>query len=96
MTAMERPAEEPARRPELALYVGEDCASCRMALDVAERVRREFPHVAVRVVDLSVSSADPPEGVFAVPTFLLDGEVVSLGTPSWERLKPLLRATIIN
>ena len=96
MTAMDRPAGEPARQPTLAVYVGEDCASCRVALDVAERVRREFPHVAVSVFDLSVSSVDQPEAVFATPTFLLDGAVVSLGTPSWERLEPLLRATIID
>jgi len=35
-------------------------------------------------------SEERTDGVFTVPTFVLDGEVVSLGTLSWERLMPLL------
>lgn len=94
MTVARRRLDESGRRPALAVYVGEDCPSCQTALEVAERARREFPHVDVSVVDLGVSSERQPAGVFAVPTFVLDGEVVSLGTPSWERLRPLLLATL--
>ena len=94
MASVQLPSGSAAGRPTLALYIGESCDSCRAALEVAERAGREFPHIDVRVVDLSVSSEQRPDGVFAVPTFLLDGEVVSLGTPSWNRLAPLLRATM--
>ncbi|HJM88761.1 MAG TPA: hypothetical protein QF624_03925 [Dehalococcoidia bacterium] len=55
-------------------------------------MRDEFPQINVDVVDLGLTSKQQPDEVFAVPTFLLDGEVVSLGTPSWERLLPLLEA----
>lgn len=94
MTVARRRLDGPGERPELAVYVGENCPSCQTAVEVAERARREFPHVDVSVVDLGVSSERQPDGVFAVPTFLLDGEIVSLGTPSWERLQPLLLAAL--
>lgn len=58
------------------------------------RVRDEYPQITVDVVDVGLASKQQPEEVFAVPTFLLDGEVVSLGTPSWERLLPLLEAAM--
>ena len=94
MASVQRPPGSAAGRPTLALYIGESCDSCRAAVEVAERAGREFPHIDVSVVDLGVSSELRPEGVFAVPTFVLDGEVVSLGTPSWKRLASLLRATM--
>ncbi len=90
VTSFRPRVHEPATRPTLAVYIGENRDSCRVAVEVAERVRREFPHVDVRVIDLGVSSGQRPDGVFVVPTFMLDGEIVSLGTPSWERLMPLL------
>ncbi len=90
MTSLRSRARGSATRPTLALYIGESCDSCRVAVEVAERVRREFLHVDVRIIDLGLSSERRPYGVFAVPTFMLDGEVVSLGTPSWARLMPLL------
>ncbi len=70
----------------LALYVEEGCTSCAAARKLADRARRDFPGLTVRVIDLSVSSEQIPEGVFAAPTFVLDDQVVSLGTPSWARL----------
>ncbi len=82
----------PARTATLAVYVEESCTSCGPARDVAARVAREFPGVQVRILDLGVVSSDSvPDGVFATPTFVLDNEVVSLGTPAWEELVTLLR-----
>ena len=40
----------------------------------------------VRVIDLDRAGAPPPEGVVAVPTYVLDGQVVSLGNPYPEEL----------
>ncbi len=70
----------------LALYVEEGCSACAAARKLANRAERDFPGLAVSVIDLSVSSEGPPEGVFAAPTFVLDGRIVSPGTPSWARL----------
>jgi hypothetical protein len=73
-------------RPTLALYVEDGCPSCAAAQELARRAGRDFPALAVRVISLSVSSEEAPEGVFAAPTFMLNGQVVSLGTPTWDQL----------
>jgi disulfide oxidoreductase YuzD len=57
---------------------------------LARRVRAEYPSVEVRVIDIGVSSEQLADGVFAVPTMVLDGEVISLGTPSWKRIARVL------
>ena len=74
----------------LCLYVESGCRSCAHALQLAERIRAEYPAVEVRVIDIGVSSEQLADGVFAVPTMVLDGEVISLGTPSWERIARVL------
>ena len=74
----------------LCLYVQSGCRSCAHALEFVERIHAEYPAVEVRVVDIGVSSEQLPDGVFAVPTMVLDGEVISLGTPSWERVARVL------
>ena len=81
-------------QPVLAVYTMPGCATCEHAREMAERVGREFPAVAVSIVDLSVSSNGRPAGVFAVPTFMLDGETVSLGTPGWRQLTQRLRVAL--
>lgn len=81
--------DRPARRrptPELVLYVSGGCAACRDALFVMARAQRRFPGMTARVVDLDVSSEPAPDDIFAVPTFTLDGDVISLGTPAWDAL----------
>ena len=83
-------AQHEQERRTLALYVEAGCASCVAARELAERACSEFPRVDVQVIDLSVSSRRPPDRVVAVPAFLLDGELVSLGAPSWDRLGSLL------
>ena len=81
--------------PALTLYVEEGCRACAHAIEVLDRVSEEFPDVRVSKIDLGkVSSAEIPDGVFAAPTFVLDGEVVSLGTPTWDRIAPLLRSAL--
>ena len=74
----------------LCLYVESGCRSCANALELARRVRAEYPSVEVRVIDIGVSSEQLADGVFAVPTMVLDGEMISLGTPSWERIARVL------
>ncbi|MDA1061662.1 MAG: thioredoxin family protein [Chloroflexi bacterium] len=80
--------------PAIRAYVESGCRSCGYALELMERVRHEYPTVRVEVVDVGVSSERLPDGVFAVPTVVLDGNVISLGTPSWERLAEQIEATI--
>lgn len=43
-------------------------------------VEETYPQVSVRVIDVA-RPPQPPSDVFAVPTFVLNGDVVSLGNP---------------
>ncbi len=93
MTTRSLPASStvPGGIATLTVYVERGCTSCHAAREIAERVRDTYPEVAVHVVDLGeVSSDQVPSEVFATPTFFLDDEVVSLGTPAWETLTALL------
>ena len=84
-----------AAASSLTLFIEEGCRACVHALEVLDRAQDEFPSLQVSTVDLgSVSSDQIPPGVFAAPTFVLDGEVISLGTPTWDRIAPLLRSAI--
>lgn len=66
----------------LEIFVLPACLGCRTAAALAERVRAAaLPGVDVRVVDLSEPGVARPDAVFAVPTYLLDGRVLSLGNP---------------
>lgn len=44
-----------------------------------------YPSMSVRVID--VADADAAGRVFAVPTFVLNGEIVSLGNPDRSDLR---------
>lgn len=76
---------------KLDIYVAEDCWSCEESRRIASRVENECAHVEVELIDLE--SGPIPSFVFAVPTYVLDGSVLSLGNPSWDRLVERLWAT---
>ncbi len=76
---------------KLAIYVRRECANCRRALEIADWVRRRFPRLGVEVVDVEGAGSSVPPEVFAVPTYLLDGAIVSLGNPDPDALADLLR-----
>ena len=65
----------------LKVFVAEDCAGCAEARAIAGRIQKEYPTLAVEVVELADSGAALPEGVFATPTYMLNNRVVSLGNP---------------
>ena len=78
--------ESGAAPPHLVLYVEPGCAMCASALELFERARLEWSGLDADVVDVAQHPEDRPPEVFAVPTLILDGQVVSLGTPSWDDL----------
>jgi alkyl hydroperoxide reductase subunit AhpF len=73
----------------LEIYVEGSCENCQAALSIAEQLRGLAPAVQVSVIDLGQEPHRRPERVFAVPTYLLNGEIFSLGNP---RLEDLLAA----
>ena len=69
-------------RHEVAIYVARHCSVCAYAYEIADLIRREFPDVAVRLVDVADAVEPLPESVFATPTYLIDGRRWFLGNPS--------------
>jgi hypothetical protein len=87
--ALGRRARPVARR--LEVYVAAHCLGCAEARRLAAAAARRFPGLEVRTIDVDAAarSGNPPtlpEGVVAVPTYLLDGAVVALGNPEPEQL----------
>ena len=77
----------------LEIFVLPGCTGCLAASLIAARVReRALPCVEVRLVDLSEPGAARPAAVFAVPTYLLNGRMLSLGNPELEWLHAQLSA----
>ena len=74
--------------PTLDVYLTQHCFGCAEALRLAEAAARQFPAVSVRVVDLEREPDARPRELVAVPTYILDGRIVSLGNP---RQKDLFR-----
>ncbi len=64
------------------IVVAAGCVGCAEARRLADEAQRRFPRVMVDLVDLDREPARQPAAVFAVPTYLLNGRVISLGTPS--------------
>ena len=72
--------------PKLEVYVSAHCLGCAEALRLAGAAARRFPGLAVRVIDLDREPEARPEALVAVPAYLLDGRVVSLGNPRQQEL----------
>ena len=77
----------------LEIYIAHECANCQEALLIAERARG-IAGLEVEVIDLDKPGQNVPPGVVAVPTYLLNGRVVSLGNPGREEFLTLLRTEL--
>ncbi len=73
--------------PRLEVVVSSRCEQCGEAVGIAETIAREFPQVRVEVINLGAPNAVKPDVVFAVPTYLLNGRIVSLGNPSLQEMR---------
>jgi hypothetical protein len=66
---------------KLDVYLTPSCFGCAEALRLAQAAASRFPRCVVRVVDLEREPQARPEGLVAVPTYLLNEEVLFLGNP---------------
>jgi len=64
----------------LDIYVTNHCTNCEEALLIAERAQT-IAGLTVTVIHLDQPGQHIPPHVVAVPTYVLDGKVVSLGNP---------------
>ena len=77
---------------KLQVYVTEDCWTCAESRRIVSEIASPYPQVAVELLDLEVD--DRPEHVFAVPTYVLDGRVISLGNPYREQLRQEIQVAL--
>ena len=69
---------------KLEIYVAEECWACEESRRIAAEVARRYPAVNVVLVDMETPGR--PSNVFAAPTYVLDGKVISLGNPTRDDL----------
>ena len=74
-------------RNRLDIYVTSHCGGCIYAREVADDIRRRYPDVSVTLIDMETTAATIPDEVFATPTYVLDGQIWSLGNPSDEKIR---------
>ncbi len=79
----------------LEIYIQEGCFGCQRSSALAERAREAFPEMQVEIVDFGASRRVYRDQVAATPTYVLGGEIISLGNPSPAELETMLamRAT---
>ncbi len=79
----------------LEIYVQDGCFGCQRSFELAERARGAFPEMQVEIVDICSTDGVYRNKVAATPTYILDGEIISLGNPSPAELEAMLaiRAT---
>lgn len=80
----------------LQVFVSRGCDSCLRAREIGDAVLGAYPGIAVEIVDVSELDGRPlPDAVVAVPTYLLDGVVLSLGNPHLASLREKLAAIAV-
>ena len=77
----------------LEIYITEQCTNCREALLIAEQAG-SIAGLEVTVVNLDMPEQRVPLQVFATPTYVLNGLVVSLGNPERDGFLAGLRAEL--
>jgi hypothetical protein len=78
---------------QLVIYVEEGCFGCARARQIAGELERHHDALDVRVLDLS-EVVSLPEAVIAVPAYVLDGRLVSLGNPYLEEISSLIQQSL--
>lgn len=68
--------------PTLQIYITKGgCNNCEIVEEVAEKVATRLPGLKIEIIDLNQPGSVKPPVVFAVPTYLWEGRVLSLGNP---------------
>lgn len=70
----------------LRILIAGHCFGCEEAERLFHEIRNLMPHLSVELLDLDAEGAIPPEGVVAVPAYVLDGRTIFLGNPRIEEL----------
>lgn len=68
----------------LTVYIADDCWSCNETQRILDDVMPHFPDLLLKLVNTSQQPL--PDHIFAVPTYLLNGKIISLGNPTRDAL----------
>ena len=79
----------------LEIYITDQCTNCQEALLIAEQAG-SIAGLEVTVVNLDAPGQPVPPQVFAAPTYVLNGLVVSLGNPKRDTFLAGLRAALAH
>lgn len=85
---------ELASPPRLEVFVARHCWGCDRAQQLAREAAARFPALCVEVIDLEDEPSRRPPALVAVPTYFLDGQVISLGNPKPDRLLAILASRL--
>ena len=77
--------------PTLTIYTMTHCPTCADTRQMAAQIEARVPDLRVELVDLEDPRADVPPEIFSVPTYMLDGDIISLGNPYIEQLEASVR-----
>ena len=69
----------------LKVFVEEDCWSCSESRRIIAEITPQFPEIVVELVNLTAQNR--PDDIFAVPTYKLNGRIISLGNPYPQELR---------
>ncbi len=79
---------------KLDIYVEPECSICDRAYSIARMVESTLPAIEVSLIDLTKPDAVAPPSVFAVPTYVLNGQTISLGNPDERELLARLESEV--
>jgi len=77
-------------KPVLRVFVAEHCPNCEEACSIAAQIKQNYSDVEVEVIDIAKTQAVVPEKVFAIPTFMLNERIISLGNPYLREISRLV------
>ena len=77
--------------PVLRIYTMTHCPTCAETRKMVEQIGDRMPGLEVEIIYLEDPSAPVPPEVFSVPTYIMDGDVISLGNPYIEQLEASIR-----
>ena len=82
---------------QLHIYVTAGCSSCRRAREIASSLEGAYPGIRVEVVETeTIPDESLPESVVAVPAYVLNGPLVSLGYPKLATIREQLAALVLR
>lgn len=78
----------------LTIYTMTHCPTCAETRRIAAAIGGRYGDLTVQLINLDQAPAMRPAAVFSVPTYLLDGAVISLGNPYLEDLDARVRQAL--